>query len=87
MVRYEWLYQIYVVIILLSAGFICKLVAHELMSIFKLVDSRILTMSIAGLFYLLFASFLVLFRPAFAGIERDQIRNAKLWIREHIRLK
>ena len=84
--QYDWTYQIYVVLILLPSGFLSKLIAFKALTVFALVDSVILIMVVAGLLYLSFAAMMLWYRPALVGLERDQIRNAILWIGKGMKL-
>jgi O-antigen/teichoic acid export membrane protein len=84
--QYDWLYQVYVVLLLLSGAFISKLVALKVLAVFNLVDPVILTMVVATFLYLSFASILLWHRPAIAGVESVQIRSVALWIRRRITL-
>ncbi len=83
--QYCWIYQIYVIGVLLPAGFMSKFAAYKLVGIFDPAAPVILTMAVAGLSYLLLASVFLLCCPALAGIERDQIRKATLWIGRHVK--
>ena len=85
-VQYDWIYQFYVVLVLLSAGFISKFAAHKIVSVFNFADPVILIMVVAGLLYLSLASTLLWYRPTLAGIERDQIRKSMLWVGKRIKL-
>lgn len=77
--QYDWAYQVYVVLVLLSGGFISKFAAYKVVAVFNLVDPSIFTIAVAGFFYLSFASLFLLYRPAIAGIEKDQIQKARIW--------
>jgi O-antigen/teichoic acid export membrane protein len=84
--KYDWVYQVYIILVLLSIGGISKLVAHKAVMALKLADSGIAIMVIAGFSYLSFVSILMWYRPTIAGIEKVQVRNVALWIGNRIKL-
>lgn len=84
--QYDWIYQIHVVLVLLSAGAISKFAAYKVVTVFNLANPVILTMVVAGFLYLSLASILLWYRPALASIDRDQIQKARIWIGKRIKL-
>jgi O-antigen/teichoic acid export membrane protein len=82
--QYEWTYQIQVILVLLSAGFISKFAVCKSLAIFNLADSSILHMTVAGLLYLSLVSIFLWHRPALSGIESAQIQKTRSWIKKNI---
>jgi O-antigen/teichoic acid export membrane protein len=71
--RYDWLYQIHVLILLLPIGFVSKLCAKW--TVRSLVPFRhsLFVITISGVLYLVATSFLLYALPALAGLNREQM--------------
>ena len=81
-----WIYQVYVILVLISAGFISKFAASKAVVVFNMADPVMLAMVVAGCIYLSFVFILLWYRPALAGIERDQIQSVRIWIGRPVKL-
>jgi hypothetical protein len=81
---FDWSHQIYVLILLLPLGFLCKFFAEGILSLFNFGEYLILLMVVSGLFYLIGVAHLVRFLPSIAGLNKDQINLGMSWIRARL---
>ncbi len=77
---FEWSHQLYVLILLLPLGFLCKFIAAQILSFFYFGEHIILVMTVSGLFYLIGVAYLVRFFPSIAGLKKEQINLGISWL-------
>jgi O-antigen/teichoic acid export membrane protein len=81
---FDWCHQLYVLILLLPLGFVCKFFAAQILSFFYFGEYMILVMAASALFYLIAVTYLVRFFPAIAGLRKDQIEIGISWLRSRL---
>jgi O-antigen/teichoic acid export membrane protein len=78
---FDWSHQLYVLLLLLSLGFLCKLFVEQILSLLYSGEHTILAMVCSGFFYLFGVAMIVCIHPSIAGLTRGQIDHGFAWIR------
>lgn len=84
-VSFDWGHQIYVLLLLLPAGFLSKLLAQYVLSLASFEGYTIVVMAVSCVFYLAIVAASVYFIPAIAGMNRDLINHGFSWFRVQIK--
>jgi O-antigen/teichoic acid export membrane protein len=81
---FDWTHQVFVLLMLLPLGFLCKLFVNEGFSLFYSGEHMIIVMVGSGLLYVIGVMTLIRFLPSIAGMNRDQISLGMSWMRARL---
>jgi len=79
-ILFDWGHQIYVVFLLLSFGFLSKLVAQCMLFPAFFVKHSIWVMALSGVFYAAMVMVLFYFFPSILGMNKQQIKHGVAWV-------
>lgn len=82
---FDWLYQFYVLMLLLPLGFISKILTLGILSFIHFQVHVILVIAVSGFIYLAGVVIMLYHFPSIAGVNRDHINNGFIWLKGRIR--
>jgi len=83
-VAFNWSYQIYVVLLLVPAGFLSKFCSQYLLSQMPFDGHAVFAMGCSGVIYLICIALILCYLPSVAGLNTEQISRGLIWVRSRI---